>query len=442
MRAFLVVSSAIVLASAVTAQQGRGVVKSVTASATAETGKFQFTVTGDNPCGAVYINLNDGSEGVTYAITQLPYTVVREFEQVGKHRVTAKGMGNCDGEVTTEVTVTAVRPRPAAPPPPPTSQPAQPAQPATPVVPAIRFAAMDTDGDRVISRAEWRGSARSFSFHDWNRDNRLSEEEVRLGANWTSTGTRGASNTLGDWSEARFRSLDRNGDDRLSRGEWRYDVEDFVRADRDGNSQITLNEFLISDVDDDRGDRFDDLDANRDNRVDRNEWHGSPAAFAWLDRNNDGVLTRPEAVGSAGTGAGGGNVPVTGAGAGGAGSRGRQNAVTVSASRDWMDTGIVLQAGDVLDITASGQIFYASGRTAAAPAAGAAGRRATAAAPMPDVEIGALVGRIADGPVFKVGDALAGYRAPADGRLFLRVNDDVLTDNRGEFRAVIAVTRR
>ena len=90
-------------------------VKSVTASATAETGKFQFTVTGNNPCGAVFINLNDGSEGVTYAIQRLPYTVLREFENVGTHRVTAKGMGNCDGEVTTDVTVTAVRPRPATP---------------------------------------------------------------------------------------------------------------------------------------------------------------------------------------------------------------------------------------------------------------------------------------------------------------------------------------
>ena len=434
MRAFLVVSSAIVLASAVTAQQGRGVVKTVTASATAETGKFQFTVTGDNPCGAVYINLNDGSEGVTYAIQQLPYTVLREFERVGKHRVTAKGMGNCDGEVTTEVTVTSVRPRPDAPPPPPPPPP-QPAQPPAPGAPAIRFAQMDADGDRVISRAEWRGSAASFSFHDWNRDNRLSDEEVRLGASWAGTATRGASATVGDWSEARFRNFDRNGDNRLSRGEWRYDVEDFVRADRDGNNQVTLNEFLIGDIDDDRGDRFDDLDANRDNRVDRNEWHGSPAAFAWLDRNNDGVLTRPEAVGSAGNA----TVPVPGTGAG---SRGRQNAVMVSATRDWVDTGIVLQAGDVLDITASGQIFYAPGRAAAAQAAGAAGRRATASAPMPDVEIGALVGRIADGPVFKVGDTLTGYRAPVAGRLFLRVNDDVLTDNRGEFRAAIAVSRR
>ena len=135
---------------------------------------------------------------------------------------------------------------------------------------------MDTDGNRVISRAEWRGSAGSFTFHDWNRDNRLSDDEVRVGASWPSTAAGGASTTLNDWSEARFRTIDRNGDNRISRGEWRYDVEDFLRVDHDGNNQLTLNEFVIGDIDDDRGDRFDDLDANRDNRVDRSEWHGSP----------------------------------------------------------------------------------------------------------------------------------------------------------------------
>ena len=150
-------------------------------------------------------------------------------------------------------------------------------------------------------------------------------------------------------------------------------------------------------------------------------------AFGWLDRNNDGVLTRPEAVGSNGNAGNAGNAAGRGTGAG---TRGRQNAVMVPANREWTDTGITLQAGDALDITASGQISYASGRAAVAQAAGAAGRRATPRAPMPDVDIGALVGRIGNGPAFLVGDTLAGYRVPADGRLFLRVNDDVLTDNK------------
>jgi hypothetical protein len=228
---------------------------------------------------------------------------------------------------------------------------------------------MDANGDREISRAEWRGTARSFTFHDWNRDNRLSGDELRVG---------------------------------------------------------------------DRGDRFDDLDANRNGRVDRNEWQGSAAVFSSLDRNGDGALTRAEA-GATETGKPGAGKPGAGAAAG---VRGKPNAVMVPATRAWTDTGITIQPGEILDVTASGQIFYSRNKSAVAPASGAAGRRATPAAPMPEIEIGALIGRIGDGPLFFVGETMEGYRAQTAGRLFLRVNDDILTDNQGEFRAVITVTRR
>ena len=47
---------------------------------------------------------------------------------------------------------------------------------------AIRFQEMDRNNDRVITRAEWRGSAQSFKVHDWNGDGKLSGDEVRVGA--------------------------------------------------------------------------------------------------------------------------------------------------------------------------------------------------------------------------------------------------------------------
>src|SRR5689334_9914714 len=47
---------------------------------------------------------------------------------------------------------------------------------------SIRFQAMDQNGDGTITRAEWRGSARSFQVHDWNGDGKLSGDEVRVGA--------------------------------------------------------------------------------------------------------------------------------------------------------------------------------------------------------------------------------------------------------------------
>src|SRR4026207_608304 len=52
----------------------------------------------------------------------------------------------------------------------------------------MRFESMDTNGDGVISRDEWRGTAQSFINHDWNGDGRLAGDEVRVGAqrgtNW------------------------------------------------------------------------------------------------------------------------------------------------------------------------------------------------------------------------------------------------------------------
>src|SRR5678815_3623144 len=78
--------------------------------------------------------------------------------------VSATPTGNCDGSAPTEVRVTRARPAPAGAPPP------QPAAPPPPPAPVIRFAEMDENGDGVITRAEWRGSARSFATHDWNGD--------------------------------------------------------------------------------------------------------------------------------------------------------------------------------------------------------------------------------------------------------------------------------
>jgi hypothetical protein len=45
----------------------------------------------------------------------------------------------------------------------------------------IRFARMDADGDGVISRAEWSGTAEGFRDADWNGDGVLSGVELQPG---------------------------------------------------------------------------------------------------------------------------------------------------------------------------------------------------------------------------------------------------------------------
>jgi Ca2+-binding EF-hand superfamily protein len=168
---------------------------------------------------------------------------------------------------------------------------------------AIRFQAMDTNGDGVITRQEWRGNDRSFRNHDWDRDGRLSGDEIRVGARrqsqWDDRDIEAAIEREDDWTDERFRALDHNSDGRLSRAEWHAGAELFARVDRNRDNFLSGAEFR-GEADDDREDRFTDLDDNRDGRLTRNEWHGSTAVFDALDGNRDGVLTRAEAIGTEG----------------------------------------------------------------------------------------------------------------------------------------------
>ena len=172
------------------------------------------------------------------------------------------------------------------------------------ILPAIRFADMDRNHDRTITRAEWTGTDQSFVFHDWNRDGVLSGDEVRVGA----LRPRSADDPVfdeyereyqfDDWTTRGFTAVDHNRDGRITRDEWHFDRESFRRADHNGDGIVSRAEFLNEGQnDDDRGDRFEFLDVNGDNRVSRNEWHGTAARFAALDANRDGAISRVEMVG-------------------------------------------------------------------------------------------------------------------------------------------------
>ena len=169
---------------------------------------------------------------------------------------------------------------------------------------AIRFAAMDTDGNGVITRAEWRGSDQSFRCTTGN-DGVLSGDEVKpgarrpAGAGAADFDSADRQNQITDWTAENFASLDHNKDGRLTADEWHFDRESFRRADHNGDGVVSRAEFLGEDrEDDDREDRFSNLDVNRDERITKDEWHGDPARFTLLDDNKDGVLTRAEVLGT------------------------------------------------------------------------------------------------------------------------------------------------
>jgi Ca2+-binding EF-hand superfamily protein len=349
----------------------------------------------------------------------------------------------------------------------------------------MRFRAMDRNGDGSITRAEWRGNERSFRSHDWNGDGVLAGDEVRVGAarpraseqDWNPN----ARPDLHEWNDAAFGSLDRNRDGRITPAEWRYDVEAFRRADRDGNDELSRAEFLNLESDLDREDRFEALDTNNDGRVERIEWHGSLDAFEWMDRDRDGVLTRAEAVGDEtrhrpdvfasldtnddgrvsiqewqwsrrsftrqdrnGDGtlsreelAAVNAEPVAGT-SGRAGAR----TIVVPASQAWVDTGIDVRAGDVLSFDAEGQVSLSPDRGDVAGPAGASSGRRAPDAPLPTQPAGVLVARIGQANAVLVGDRGTFDAVNTSGRLYLGVNDDHFADNGGQFRVVVTVRRR
>jgi Ca2+-binding EF-hand superfamily protein len=169
----------------------------------------------------------------------------------------------------------------------------------------MRFRGMDRNNDGVVARDEWQGSDQSFRVHDWNGDGRLSGEELRAGVGLRDSRLEeqdfepSAENQFPSWTEAGFSNIDHNRDGRITSNEWHYDLETFRRVDRNRDGTLSRAEFLLTDVDDDREDRFEYLDVNANGRIERNEWHGSLDAFDALDRNRDGVLNRAEVGGNA-----------------------------------------------------------------------------------------------------------------------------------------------
>ena len=123
-----------------------------------------------------------------------------------------------------------------------------------------------------------------------------------------------------------------------------------------------------------------------------------------------------------------------------------ERTVIVPATSRGTDTGIDLRVGDQVAIMASGNIT--AGRRAGVVSADG-GRTSGLGSvlgtrPVPQAGVGALVGyiRTPDGQVtqpFLIGSQNT-FTAPADGRLFLAVNDDDYSDNSGQFDVRVTVT--
>ena len=113
----------------------------------------------------------------------------------------------------------------------------------------------------------------------------------------------------------RFRAMDRNGDGRISRQEWRGSTQSFRVHDWNGDGVLAGDEVRpgalrpreSNDYDPQRSrqfidwteEAFADLDHNRDGRLTVDEWHYDTAAWRRADRNRDNMLSRAEFLGDA-----------------------------------------------------------------------------------------------------------------------------------------------
>jgi PKD repeat protein len=96
---------------------GQGTITGLTVSPpTADVGAtITATATGaPSPCGAVFIDWGDGAAR-TYATASLPVTETHVYKTAGTFSVRFQGQGNCAGEATARVVITAPKPPPAAP---------------------------------------------------------------------------------------------------------------------------------------------------------------------------------------------------------------------------------------------------------------------------------------------------------------------------------------
>jgi hypothetical protein len=112
--------------------------------------------------------------------------------------------------------------------------------------------------------------------------------------------------------------------------------------------------------------------------------------------------------------------------------------VTVMANADWVDTGLTVRQGQVVSFTSSGEITLSADQNDKASPGGSGSGRKAANAPVPTANAGALIARVGGArgrgasAVVPIGDQKT-VTMPAAGRLFLRVNDDHLGDNSGQF---------
>jgi hypothetical protein len=129
--------------------------------------------------------------------------------------------------------------------------------------------------------------------------------------------------------------------------------------------------------------------------------------------------------------------PTTAVGTSGVAAAGGRT-ISVAANASWIDTGVTVRAGQQIGFHTTGQVTLNADGSKVAESAGSATDKTAAGAPLPNAALGALIGRVGtNGQPFGIGNQTS-VPMPATGRLYLMVNDSVLSDNSGAFEVQIS----
>ena len=174
------------------------------------------------------------------------------------------------------------------------------------------FEKLDANGDMVLERSEIppRGMPafeRLLKVADTNKDGKVEAAELR------ELIQAGAGVGFGNGQGmARLKAMDKDGDGKVSKAEFTGQPAAFDRFDTDNDGFLTKDEAI-------KGataafDRIRAMDKDGDGKISRDEFTGQPANFDRLDTDKDGSLSFQE-IGNGGAGAGAGNPAVTKKGA-------------------------------------------------------------------------------------------------------------------------------
>ena len=127
---------------------------------------------------------------------------------------------------------------------------------------------------------------------------------VTFCGNGTNTAAATTTSSVGN-ANMRYADLDRNRNGQIERNEWRGSPRAFAIRDWNNDGVLSGDEVRAGanppagslEADDynmSTGDRFSYLDVNNNGAIERNEWDGSLDTFYQLDRNDDSRITRAE----------------------------------------------------------------------------------------------------------------------------------------------------